>query len=40
MDTLGEVLDRSKAEHRPTSEVAGEMAKARISRAAEQKAAA
>jgi leucine dehydrogenase len=40
MDTLGEVLDRSKSEHRPTSEVAGEMAKARISRAAEQKAAA
>ena len=40
METLDEVLDRSKAEHRPTSEVAGEMAKARISRAAEQKAAA
>ncbi|HEY8004354.1 MAG TPA: amino acid dehydrogenase, partial [Phenylobacterium sp.] len=40
METLGEVLDRSKAERRPTHEVAGEIAKARISRAAEQKAAA
>jgi leucine dehydrogenase len=40
METLGEVLDRSKAEHRPTSEIANEMAKARISRAAERKAAA
>jgi leucine dehydrogenase len=40
METLGEVLDRSKAEHRPTSDVANEIAKARISRAAEQKKAA
>ncbi|HEY2750625.1 Glu/Leu/Phe/Val dehydrogenase [Phenylobacterium sp.] len=40
MQTLDEVLDRSKAEHRPSSEVANEMAKARIGRAAEQKAAA
>jgi leucine dehydrogenase len=40
METLGEVLDRSKAEGRPTHEVANEMAKGRISLAAEQKAAA
>ena len=40
METLGEVLDRSKIEHRPTHEVANEMAKARISLAAQQKAAA
>jgi leucine dehydrogenase len=40
METLAEVLDRSKAEHRPTHEVAGEMAKARITLAAEQKKAA
>ncbi len=40
METLGEVLDRSKVEHRPTHEVANEVAKARISQAAEQKAAA
>ena len=40
METLGEVLDRSKSEHRPTHEVANEMAKGRISLAAEQKAAA
>ncbi|WP_394761715.1 Leu/Phe/Val dehydrogenase [Phenylobacterium sp.] len=40
MQTLGEVLDRSKAERRPTHEVANEMAKARISQAAEQRAAA
>jgi leucine dehydrogenase len=40
MLTLGEVLDRSLAEKRPTHEVANEMAKARISLAAEQKAAA
>jgi len=40
MQTLDEVLDRSKAEHRPTHEIANEMAKARISEAAEQKAAA
>lgn len=40
MDTLAEVLDRSKSEHRPTHEVANEMAKARISQAAEQRAAA
>ncbi|HEY3948862.1 Glu/Leu/Phe/Val dehydrogenase [Phenylobacterium sp.] len=38
--TLAEVLDRSKADRRPTHEVAGEMAKARINRAAEQKKAA
>ena len=40
MQTLEEVLDRSSAEHRPTHEVAGEMAQARISGAAERKAAA
>ncbi|HEV7383518.1 MAG TPA: Glu/Leu/Phe/Val dehydrogenase family protein, partial [Phenylobacterium sp.] len=40
METLGEVLDRSRTERRPTHEVANEMAKARISLAAEQKAAA
>jgi leucine dehydrogenase len=40
MQTLGEVLDRSKAERRPTHEVANEIARARISQAAEQKAAA
>jgi len=40
METLGEVLDRSKAERRPTDQVAGEMAKGRISQAAEQRAAA
>ena len=40
MQTLDEVLDRSKAERRPTDQVAGEMAKARISQAAEQRAAA
>jgi leucine dehydrogenase len=40
LKTLTEVLDRSKADRRPTHEVAGEMAKARISRAAEQKKAA
>jgi leucine dehydrogenase len=40
MQTLDEVMDRSQAERRPTHEVANEMAKARISLAAEQKAAA
>jgi len=40
METLDEVLDRSKADRRPTDQVAGDMAKARISLAAEQKAAA
>jgi len=40
MLTLDEVMDRSKVERRPTHEVANEMAKARISLAAEQKAAA
>jgi leucine dehydrogenase len=40
MLTLGEVMDRSLAEKRPTHEVANEMAKGRISLAAEQKAAA
>jgi leucine dehydrogenase len=39
-DTLGEVLDRSVAERRPTHEVADEMAKARIAQAAEAKLAA
>jgi leucine dehydrogenase len=39
-ETLAEVLDRAKAERRPTHEVANEMARARISQAAEQKAAA
>ena len=40
METLDEVMDRSKVERRGTHEVANEMAKARISLAAEQKAAA
>ncbi len=40
MQTLDEVMDRSLAEKRATHEVANEMAKARISLAAEQKAAA
>ena len=40
MQTLAEVLDRSSAEHRPSHEVAGEMAQARIGQAAERKAAA
>ena len=40
IETLGEVLDRSKAEKRPTDQVANEMAKARITLAASQKAAA
>ena len=40
MDTLAEVLERSKAERRPTHEVANELARARISLAADQKAAA
>jgi leucine dehydrogenase len=40
MQTLDEVMDRSKVERRPTHDVANEMAKARISLAAEQKAAA
>ena len=40
MQTLDEVMDRSRVESRPTHEVANEMAKARISLAAEQKAAA
>jgi leucine dehydrogenase len=40
METLGEVLDRSKAERRPSDQVANEMARARISVAAERKAAA
>lgn len=35
MLTLGEVLDRSRDELRPTHEIANEMAKARISRAAD-----
>ncbi len=38
--TLGEVLDRSQAEKRPTHEVADEMAKARIAEAGKLKAAA
>jgi leucine dehydrogenase len=40
VQTLDEVLDRSKTEHRPTHEVAGEIARARIGGAAEKKAAA
>ena len=40
MLTLEEVLDRSGHEHRPTHEVAGEMARARISQAADRKSAA
>ncbi len=40
MLTLGEVMDRSLAEKRPTHEVANEMARARITLAADQKAAA
>lgn len=39
-ETLGEVLDRSLAEKRPTHEVADEMAKARIAEADRLKAAA
>ncbi|MFC3070784.1 Glu/Leu/Phe/Val dehydrogenase dimerization domain-containing protein [Phenylobacterium soli] len=40
MLTLEEVLDRAKAENRPTNEVANEIAQARITIAAEKKAAA
>jgi len=40
IETLGEVLDRSLAEKRPTHEVADEMAKARIAQAVALKAAA
>jgi leucine dehydrogenase len=40
IETLGEVLDRSRQENRPTHEVANEIARARISGAAEKKAAA
>ncbi|MFL5298632.1 MAG: Leu/Phe/Val dehydrogenase [Phenylobacterium sp.] len=40
METLGEVLDRSRAERRPTDQVANEMAKARIKGAAAERAAA
>jgi leucine dehydrogenase len=40
METLGEVLDRSIADRRPTHEVANEMAKARIAAAARGKLAA
>jgi leucine dehydrogenase len=40
METLGEVLDRSKAERRPSDQVANEIARSRITLAAEQKAAA
>ncbi|MDB5454407.1 MAG: Amino acid dehydrogenase, partial [Caulobacteraceae bacterium] len=40
MQTLDEVLDRSRHETRPTHEVANEMARARIAGAAEKKAAA
>lgn len=39
-ETLGEVLDRAVAEHRPTHEVANEMAKARIALADEARLAA
>ena len=37
--TLEEVLDRAKAENRPTSEIANEIARTRITLAAEKKAA-
>jgi leucine dehydrogenase len=40
METLGEVLDRSKAERRPSDQVANEMAKKRITLAAAERAAA
>jgi len=40
METLEEVLDRARQEQRPTHEVADEVARARISGAAEKKAAA
>jgi leucine dehydrogenase len=40
IETLGEVLDRARYENRPTHEVANEMARARITGAAEKKAAA
>jgi len=40
METLDEVLDRSAADRRPTHEVANEMAKARIAKAADAKLAA
>jgi leucine dehydrogenase len=40
MQTLDEVLDRSKAERRPSDQIANEMARARISGAAAQRAAA
>jgi len=40
METLGEVLDRSKAERRPSDQVATELAKARITLAAAERAAA
>jgi leucine dehydrogenase len=40
METLGEVLDRSIADRRPTHEVANEMAKARIAAAVQAKLAA
>jgi leucine dehydrogenase len=40
METLSEVLDRSRAERRPADQVANEMARARINGAAEKRAAA
>ena len=40
LETLGEVLDRSIADRRPTHEIANEMAKARIAQATEAKLAA
>jgi leucine dehydrogenase len=40
MDTLEEVMDRSRQENRPTHEVANEIARARIAGAAEKQAAA
>lgn len=40
METLGEVLDRSIADRRPTHEVANEMARARIAAAAQARLAA
>ena len=39
METLGEVLDRSRAEKRPADQVANELAKARISQAEERRPA-
>lgn len=40
VETLGEVLDRSREERRPSEEIAGEIARARISSAEQARAAA